>query len=293
MEHPSRRLDLVATAIMIVLCVSWGFNHPLMKWVYRDISPVLSAALRSALAWLALVIYARLRGVRLSAPDVHWRHGAILAGFFIGEFLFLYIGLDLTLASRGVVLLYIQPVFTALGAHLFVPGDRLNTRRTVGLALAFAGVAWVLTARPDTGQAGLTGDIFCLIAGAMWAGINVYTRAQLVGRVDFHTGLFWQLSYSTPVLFIASLVLEEPRLTLTWGLTGGMLYQAVVIAFASYLIFFKLLYRHAASDLAAFTFLTPVFGVMFSGLIMGDVMTVHLIGSLVLVSAGVWLVNRN
>lgn len=292
MSSQSDRLSLAAAGLMVILCASWGLNHPIMKWMYRDVSPLLSAALRSIIAVAALMIYARIKGIQLRAPHLPWHHCLILGGFFSVEFVLLYIGFDLTLASRGAVFLYLQPVFTALGAHYFIPGDRLNLGRSIGLAVAFIGAAWVLTGGPEAGRASLAGDIMCVLGGVMWAGINVYTRAQLVGRVSFHTGLFWQLGPSIPILLAASFFLETPRLDVTWGFVGGMAYQALAVAFVSYLLFYMLLYRYPASKLAAFTFLTPVFGVLFSNLLMDDPLHFRLLGGLVLVSAGVWLVNR-
>lgn len=278
--------------VLVALCAIWGMNHVLMKWAYRDISPLLSAGVRSIIALVALAVYCRFKSIPLRSPDTPWRFGFFISLFFCLEFLFLYTGLDLTLASRGAVLFYIQPMVTALGAHFFVPNERLTPVKLLGLGLAFAGVVWVLTGRPETGQASLTGDILCLLGGASWAGINVYTKAALVGRVSFYTSLYWQLIYSIPVLLAASFILETPRLDPTWGMTGAMLFQGLAVAVFSYLVFFKLLYRFAAAGVASFTFLTPIFGVTFAGWFLGEEVPLALWGGLALVSAGVYLVNR-
>ncbi len=289
----ARPLDATAAAVMILLCASWGLNHVIMKWAYRDISPLLAAAVRSGVALLPLLLYCRLKGEKLSAPNLAWLHGAAVGCLFSGEFIFMYVGFNLTLASRGTIFVYTQPFFTALLAHLFLPGERLNWWRGGGLILAFVGLSGVLWDRPHTGQASLVGDIFCMLGGFFWAATNVYVRRFLVGRATFLQSVLWQLLYSVPILLAACLILESPYLNPTPGLAGAVLYQAVIVAFVSYLIFFRLLYRHQAPDLAAFTFFTPIFGVAFSILVMGDALTVGLLVGLGLVSVGVWMVNRH
>jgi len=290
-ESPGR-LDLRGTTILVILCASWGLNHAFMKLAYTDISPVLSSAVRSAVSGVCLYLWCLHKGYRLWEPNLSWFHAAAVSCFFTVEFIFLFIGMDLTLASRGAVLLYTQPFFTALLAHFFVSGDRLNLSRSVGLSLAFAGVALILWGRPSSGQASLAGDLFCVVAGLCWGCTNVYVGRMLVGRVRFEQVLFWELAPSAPILALASLFLERPYFHLTWAVTGNLLYQSVAVAFVSYLIWFSMFKRYKVTVLGAFTFLAPIFGVIASWLIMADTLTWGLLLGLVAVSVGVWLVNR-
>ena len=110
-------LDVKALIIMIIICSSWGLNHPLTKLAYIDISPILSAAIRSLLAAGGLWIYCRSAGLSLVMGPGGQFHVIILGIIFGVEFVFFYVGIDLTLASRGAILLYTQPFFTALLDH--------------------------------------------------------------------------------------------------------------------------------------------------------------------------------
>jgi len=290
--EPPRRLDLKAAAILILLSAAWGLNHPVTKWAYVGISPLLMGALRSALAGLGVVIWARLSGQPLGAPGLAWWHGPLIGVCFGVQFIFFYRGLELTLASRAVVMIYGQPFLTALLAHFVLPGEKLNRWRICGLVVAFVGVAAVVGHRPATGQASLAGDFFCLLAGLGWAGQNVYIRRFLAGRANYASCLYWQLLYSAPVLFLAAFTLEPAYFQPSLPVIGSILYQSLPVACLSYLVWMRLLHVYRASDLGAFTFLTPLLGVFFSSLIMGDPITAWLILGLVLVSAGVYLVNR-
>ena len=293
MAERQRDLDLRGALILTTLCASWGLNQAVMKYAYVDVSPVLSASIRSAIAVVCLAVYCRVRGFSLKCPELAWFHKAAVAALFTLEFILLFIGMDLTLSSRGSVLLYSQPFFTALMAHFTVEDDRLNFLRSVGLLLAFAGVTFILTSRPSSGDASLFGDLLCTGAGFLWALTSIWIRKYTLGKAGAFHVLYWQLLYSAPLLFGAAFILEEPFLHLTLRVAWTLLYQGVAVAFVSYLIWFSMFKRYKVSSLGAFTFLAPVFGVFTSMLLNDESLTMGLIIGLAGVSLGVWLVNRS
>src|SRR4030088_3350943 len=129
-----------AVALMLMLCLSWGFNQIAVKLALPDIPPMLQAMIQSAAALPVPLLIARLRGVKIFVAD-----GTLGAGLFAGllfglEFVLIYRGLLLTSASRAVVFLYTAPFFVALGSYQFL-GERRGGSRWGGLALSFAGVA--------------------------------------------------------------------------------------------------------------------------------------------------------
>ena len=140
MNPAGRPLSPGAVALMLMLCLSWGFNQIAVKLALPDIPPMLQATIRSAGALPVLLLIARLRGVKLFERD-----GTLGAGLFAGllfgvEFVLIYRGLLLTSASRAVVFLYTAPFFVALGSYQFL-GERLRASQWGGLGLSFAGVA--------------------------------------------------------------------------------------------------------------------------------------------------------
>jgi drug/metabolite transporter (DMT)-like permease len=286
-------IDVKGFIIVIILCALWGLNQPFTKLAYVDISPILSAAVRSLLAAAGLLIYCRIYRVSLKMASGGQFHGLMIGIIFGIEFAIFYVGMDLTRASRGAILLYSQPFTTALLAHFIIPGDKLNWSRSVGLILAFIGVATVMADTTNQGGQSLTGDLLCLMAGILWAVTIIYIRIFMVSRATAAQTLFYQLLYSFPVLIAASFLFESVRFTSTWQLTGILLYQGIGVACISYLVYIILLYRYKASTVAAFTFIAPLTGVIFSGLILSEPLTVWLWLGLALVSGGLWMVNRN
>src|ERR1700710_1187826 len=145
-----RPLSAGAIALMLLLCLSWGFNQIAIKLVIPEIPPFTQAAIRSAGALLVILSIAWIRGVKLFGRD-----GTLGAGLFGGvifgrEFMLIYRGILLTSASRAAVFLYTAPFFVALGSYRFL-GERLRAIQWGGLALSFAGVGLAIRMAPAGG----------------------------------------------------------------------------------------------------------------------------------------------
>ena len=133
-----------------------------------------------------------------------------------------------------------------------------------------------------------------LAAAVFWAATTLYIKKVVGDRAFTHyQTLFAQLFFSIPVLGAAWLLFERGKsLSLSAPVLGAFGYQCVVVAFFSYLLWFWMIHRFPVSRLAAFTFLTPMFGVILSGLVLREPVPLLLWVGLVLVGAGIYLVNR-
>ena len=288
------RLGIGATVLLLACCAIWGFNQVAIKVANEGFPPVMQAAGRSVLAGGLLVLYMRLRGKPILVRDGTFGWGMLAAVLFGLEFVALYIGLKLTSASRGVLLLYVQPLVVALGVHFFAKGDRLTAVKTAGLAAAFAGVGLALLSRGAGAGGSLLGDLLCFTAGIGWGLTIVVIKAGPLTSISAERMLLYQLAGSIPVLVLFSWALGE-RLD-TWPAAlplSAFLFTTFVVSFASYLAYFWLLTRHQASRVAAFTFLVPVLGVCFGAMLLDEPVSALLLSSLALVTAGIYLVNRS
>src|SRR3954447_16377609 len=110
-----RPLNASAVALMLLLCLTWGFNQVVIKQTMLDIPPFLQAAIRSCGALPVLLVVARLRGVKLFERDGTLWLGLFAGAMFSLEFILIYRGLQLTTASRAAVFLYTTPFFVAFG----------------------------------------------------------------------------------------------------------------------------------------------------------------------------------
>lgn len=296
--HPianSAHIPATGVVLLVLLCLLWGGNMVSIKISNQGVPPILAATIRSVVSAFLLWIYAAWNGksVFLAAGDL--KHGVALGGLFGIEFLVLYYGLDLTNVSRAIIFLYTQPLWTAIGAHFFLSAERLSLTKSVGLILSFAGLVTVFATRPATlGPLYWVGDLMEVAAAALWAATNIYLKRFMLNKpITHYQTLFVQLFFSVPVLAAGWLVFEWGRPVRLDGLVvGSLVYQSVVIAFASYLLWFWMIHRYQVSRLAAFTFLTPLSGVILSGLLLKEELTSFLLAGLGLVAAGLYLVNR-
>jgi drug/metabolite transporter (DMT)-like permease len=288
------RLDVRAVLVVVACCACWGVNQVAIKIANAGISPVLQVGLRSAFAVILVFVWSRARGVRLFERDRTLWPG-IVAGLIFGlEFVLMYLGLQHTTASRGVVLLYLAPFVVAFGAHYLIPGDRPSVAKVTGLAAALAGLAVAMgegLAAP--GRPTLLGDLLSLMAAVMWGATTVFIRASALKRAAPEKVLVYQLAVSAAILPPLSWLLGEPGITdLSPSVLGGFAYTVVVVAFASYIAWFWLVRNYPPTRISAFTFLSPVFGVMAGSLMLGEAFTPSLAVALALIAFGIYLVNR-
>lgn len=255
----------------------------------------MAAALRSVVSGSLLWGYTRIKGRRVSFPRGQIRHAFVIGLLFGLEFLFVYWGLSYTPASRSMIFLYTHPFWVALGAHFFLRGDRLTLAKSLGLVLAFSGVVAVFRVRSsELPPLYWIGDLMALTGAVFWAATTLYVKriAQTV-CLDHYQTLFAQLAFSFPVLALGSVVFERSfTVYLTPLVIASLTYQGVVVAFASFLVWFWLIHRHAVSRLAALTFMAPLFGVILGGLVLDEPITGFVWIGLVCVAGGIYLVNR-
>ncbi len=281
--------------VLLILAVVWGANMAMIKIGIRDFAPLFMAGIRSLVGAICLYVWMRLKKIQVFPSKIMIWHGFMLGAMFASEFALIYVGLQYTLASRAYVLLYTAPFWVAMGAHLFLKGDRLNWWKTGGLVLAFTGVvALFLKGFRGWSSAQLIGDLMALGAGCLWGSTTVYVKRYLMGRAEALQVLFYHLFFSAPILFGLTLLLETRVVhAITWLGLFSVFYQSILVAFLSYLVWFTLVIRYPISLLHAFSYFTPVFGVFLSGVfIMGEPLTWTLLLSLVLVSGGMYLVNH-
>ena len=289
------RLPVSAGLILGLICFLWGAQAVSIKFSNQGMPPLMAAALRSLVSGAFLWAYARIKGRGVAFPPGQTRHALVIGLLFGLEFLFVYWGLVFTPASRSLIFLYTHPFWVALGAHFLLKGDRLTPAKLFGLVLAFGGVAAVFQARsPELPPFYWVGDLMALSAAIFWAATTLYVKhiTEKVSLDHYHT-LFAQLIYSFPVLALGSVMFELPAdLDLNLVVLASLFYQSVVVAFVSYLVWFWLIHRHTVSRLAAFTFMTPLFGVILGGLVLDEPVTLLIWVGLACVAGGLYVVNR-
>jgi drug/metabolite transporter (DMT)-like permease len=286
------RIDLKGFLIILTLTFLWGLNYSVIKLSNTGLSPIFTSFLRSGIASVCGIAYCIIIKQKLFHKGILLFHGAMVGILFGLEFVCIYFGLLYTDTARSVILIYLSPFVVAIGAHIFLK-EKLDLIKTIGLILAFLGIYFVFRGKPTTyNQYMLFGDLLAILAAIFWGATTIYIKKFLAEKVHPINTFLYQLVFSIPIIFVCALVFED-----TWVkdfngiIAASLVYQSVLVAFISYFVWFKLIYAYPVAKLSAFTFLTPIFGVLFGVLFYKEELTFGLVSGLILVCIGIYCAN--
>lgn len=286
-------IDTFGGVLLVIASAVLGLNQVMVKMVNVGFSPVFQAGFRSACAFLPVLLFALYRRKTLSIRDGTFWYGVLAGLFFSSEFLLLFTALDYTSVSRASVIFYSMPIWVAIGAHFLIARERLTPIKAVGLLLAIVGVAIALAINESPATEGaLIGDLMCLAASILWAAIILTIRTTPLGRSTPEMQLLYQLAISAVVLLLVAPLGGPVIRELSPQIIGLFTVQVFLVISIGFLLWFWILSIYPASDMAAFSFLSPVFGVIFGWLILDEAIGANIILALALVALGIALIAK-
>ena len=217
---------------------------------------------------------------------------------FGAEYLVVGEALRLTAAAHVIVFLYTAPIFAALGLHWKLPSERLNAVQWSGILLAFAGIAVSFAGRGSGGASAdwgrlLLGDLLALLGGIAWGATTVVIRSTRLAELPAGQTLLYQLCGAFVLLVPSAMLMGQTTVHFTWLVGVNFLYQAVLVSFVTFLIWFWLLRHYLASRLGVFSFLTPLFGVLLGAWLLHEQIAFSFVLGALLVLLGVVLVSAH
>lgn len=294
-HHPevlAHRITFRVATIALLLAMGWGGLSPSVKIALQGIPPIALAGWRFLIGWLVVIVGARWEraDVRMKPEE---KRPLLLAVLWVAQIIAMNFGAQLSVASHQAVLMSSHPIWVAVAAHFLIRNDRLNFAKSAGLLCAVFGVVIVFSDRLDTSQAqnARVGDLLLLLSGFL-LGCILITNKLLTQRMSPYKVLTWQMSLGVPVFLALSVCLEGVSYHLTLPVMAALLYQGIVVAGLCFVVQIHLLRKHPASQLTAFALTTPLWGVTFSHLLLGDTLSRNLLLGGVMVVAGIALANR-
>lgn len=281
-----------AAAAAILLGVLWGGNTPAIKIALEQVPPLALAGVRFIMGALTVLVWVLVSRIPLKPNGNERRLLGFLVILFVLQIYTLHSGTGYTLAAHAGVFILTAPLFVTLLAHFFLPGDRLNGFKILGLALSFAGIVVIfaegfLTSATDF----LIGDAIVILSGFLLGARQVFTKT-LTQSIHPARLLFWQATLSVPIFFLLSYFFEDlGSIQLDTRIALSIVYQGVVIAGLCFIFWTLLLHRYNASRLSVFGFVSPIAGVVISHFLLGEPITNALILGGALVAAGIAVVN--
>lgn len=293
-DIPSETPNLKIMPLILLLALFWGGNSPAVKIALRDMPPFILAALRFTLAAIAIWAWVILRKIPIAISSDEFQSLGILATIFAAQIITFTVGTHLSLAGRAALLINTHPFFVALLAHFFIPSDRLTIKKIIGLIVAFVGVATIFRENFISGNPSyLLGDLILLLSSVILSIQTIYVK-KVVQKINPIKLLTWQMSFGLILFYATAFIFEGPsQWHVTWNVVGALAYQGLIVGTFCFLTWTTLLRKYSASRISAFLFMTPVFGVILSSLILGEKVTLWFGIGLTLVAAGIYIVNSS
>ena len=292
-ERPTQRRSLTPGAALFAFLLStiWGGNAVALKAGLDDAPPLRMGWLRFLLGGIVVLAWALATGrdLRIRRHEVKWL--GFLGVLFSVQIAFMNVGQDHTTAAHGVVMTNTFPLWVGVLAHFFVPGDRLTRWKVAGALVAYGGVAAIFARGLTVSHELAVGDALMLTSAALLGARLVYT-ARAVENVDPAKLLLAQAAVGIATLALTSVFVESEPYRLTTVLVVSLLYQGVLVAGFAFIGNLWLLKRHMPSHITVIFLSQPIFGVVFSWLVLGEPLepTVWLGAGLVII--GSWLARR-
>jgi drug/metabolite transporter (DMT)-like permease len=223
----------------------------------------------------------------------YWRLGVLsIFGITLNQMLFIG-GLSLTKASNTSLLAVTIPIFTiAIGA--MIGTERLRRAKVFGIALAAAGVVFLIDPRNASFSSETTLGDFLIILNSLSFGIYVATSKEVITRNGAFRSMMWVFIFASLICVPAGIYslssidvsVVEPVIWLM------VLYIAIVATAGPYLLNAYALSKVNASIVSVYIYLQPIIGFILAVILLGEKVDLKFVAAAMLVFAGVYLVTR-
>ncbi|MGW9531047.1 DMT family transporter [Paenibacillus terrae] len=275
--------------LSLLLCLIWGFNFVIMKLGNGAFEPVQFAAFRFLTG--TLLLFGILIWKRVPNPDRHTMKWVILCGILQTTYFNIAIQISLNYINAGLtsVLTYSMPLFLSVMAHFMIPGERLNTRKTIGIATGIMGLLFAMDIH-------LGGNLWAMLLGVSsaiaWALSNLIIKLKLqhCDKTQFTT---WQMAFGALGLLLYSLLFERWEPHFSTASIFYILFSGIVASALAFLLWTHILTRMEASKASVTLLLVPIIGVVSGWIFLHEELKAATLLGIFLVLAGIWIVNRS
>ncbi len=271
---------------MLWVTAAWGGCFVVIRWGLRDAPVLWFATLRALVAGVALLALATAQHRPLPSGARAWPLICVLAVTNASiAFAAMFAGVDGLATGTAAVLANAQPLLILLPAW-WLYGERVTGRTALSLAVGFAGL--LVVAVPGGGG---SGALLSIVAAVAITAGTLLTR-RLAG-LDLVQAAGWHFVIGGLVLAAAAAAVEGvPRIDWTARFTLSVLFLALIGTALAFWAWFTEVLRCPLGQVAAWTFLTPVFGIAFVVLLTNERPGGWTAFGLVLVLASLWAAVR-
>lgn len=291
---------IFVTIAAIFCCALWGSATPFIKTGYRLMLPeqdvpstILFAGIRFTLAGIFTVLFYSVARKKILYPKKENLHRVAIICCFqtVIQYIFFYIGLSNTSGVKGTIASGCNVFFAIFISALIFRMEKLTPKKLIACTLGFAGII-IVNLNGLTLDMNLMGDGFVLFSAMSSATSSVLTK-RFSKYEDPVVMSGYQFGIGGMVMIIAGAAFGGSIQISGIAAIGVLLYLALLSAIA-YSLWGVLLKYNPVSKVTIFSFMTPVFGVILSSLMLSEgsnVSLLNLIVTLILVCTGIFILN--
>jgi len=277
--------------LILTLAAIWGASYLFIKVGVRDFEPTVLMTLRLLLGGLILLAFLAAKdggGVTLAAVAGAWRPGLVV-GTINGAVPFTLIAWGETHVDSGVAAIANAsvPIFVALLAIKFNPGERATGLKLVGILVGLVGVGVLAGIHPEGGGWAVLGTLAVVLASLSYAAGGLYGQRAL-GRAAGPVLATASMLYGGLILLPFALF-QLPGAAPGWKSVVSLLGLAVLGTAVAQLILFRMLRLFGAARLSLVTYLIPAFALLYGSLILDEPLRPSMLIGLGLILGGVAL----
>ena len=270
MTSKDGRVEAQDWSLLGLLSVLWGGSFVFNGLALKELPPLTLVLLRVALAALILLPVLRLRGLGFPKGMAGWRPFFAVAFFNnVVPFSLIVIGQTFITSGLASVLNATTPLFTIM-VMAAAGEEKLSARRVAGLIAGLVGVV-ILRGAPDLDRSGGFGILFGLGAALSYGIAGLLARRTLAHSPPLSTATFQLMASSLMMVGVAGIVdrpwtLAMPGLQ-TWFAVIGL---SALSTACAYIMFFQILRRSGATNVALVTLLIPVTAIVMGAWLLGE-----------------------
>ena len=290
-----RKLPLIPAALFC--CFMWGSAPPFIKWGYEALniadtgSILLFAGIRFFLAGIMVLIYAALSKKQdVLFPYKYFMPIACLALFqTAGQYFFYYMGLAHASSVMGAILSSVSGFFALILSAWVFRLEKMTFYKMIGMLLGLGGVV-ILNLKGLKFSFSMAGEGMLLLSQVSSAMSAVLI--QIFSKKNDPVALSgWQFALGGAVLILSGCIMGGH---IAWNAKGmGILCWLAFVSAAAYTLWGILLKEYPVSSVGVFSASIPLFGIVFSVLLLHETsaLTINAFIALVLIAAGVLAMN--
>lgn len=262
------RRELAADGILLLTALIWGSAFAIVKNTLDSFPPAAIIAMRYTIATTLTGIFFRKHLKALTRGDV--ARGALVGLLLCAAYIVQTIGLQYTTAGKNAFLTAVYVLMVPFGCF-FLFKQKLRKANFAAAAMMVAGIG-MLSLDGEGGGLNI-GDLLTLAAGALFAA-HIIAVERCQKKTNAYALIVLQFGFSAVFALLYHLVFERgTTLTFDAGSVGGLLYLAIfstTIAMSLQNIGQSMA---PASHAAILLSLESVFGVIFSCILLGEVIS--------------------